>query len=731
MEVNEVNMELRIALAGNPNSGKTTMFNDLTGSNQYVGNWPGVTVEKKEGKLKGNPDVIIQDLPGIYSLSPYSMEEVVARNYLINEKPDAIINIVDGTNLERNLYLTTQLAELGIPMVVAINMIDIVRKNGDIIHADKIAKALGCEVVEVSALKGIGSKEVAEKAARLARAKKAIEPKHAFDGAVEHALAHIEEAIEGKVEEGRGRWYSIKLFERDKKIIDELNLDSETMEHIEEHITECEKELDDDAESIITNQRYAYISKLIDIFVEKKNKSKLNTSDKIDLVLTNKWLALPIFALVMFIVYYISVTTVGTIVTDFTNDTLFGEWIIGPLSTWLEGIGVAGWLTGLIVDGIIGGVGAVLGFVPQMAILFLLLSILEECGYMARVAFIMDRIFRRFGLSGKSYISMLIGSGCSVPGIMASRTIENERERRMTIMTTSFIPCGAKMPIVGFIAGALFGGAWWVAPTAYFIGVASVLVSGIILKKTKSFAGEPSPFIMELPAYHIPSAKNVLRTTLDRSWSFIKRAGTVILAASVLIWFLSNFGIVEGSFGQVEDMNLSILAVLGGLIAPVFAPLGFGNWQSAVATIMGLVAKEEVVGVFGVLYGVSGDALALVEEGAIESLSPIAAHFTALSGFSFLLFNLLCAPCFAAIGAIKREMNNPKWTWYAIGYLCVFAYSVSIIVYQLGMFFGGNGFNIGTAVALAVLAAMLYMIFRKNKYETTALNCLKGVNAQC
>ena len=723
-------MEIKIALAGNPNSGKTTMFNDLTGSNQYVGNWPGVTVEKKEGKLKGSPDVIIQDLPGIYSLSPYSMEEVVARNYLINEKPDAIINIVDSTNLERNLYLTTQLAELGIPMVIALNMIDIVRKNGDVIHSDKISKAFGCEVVEVSALKGIGSKEVAEKAAQLARAKKAMEPKHTFDGPVEHALAHIEEEIEGIIRDTQRRWYSIKLFERDKEVIEELNLDSETMEHIELHISECEQELDDDSESIITDQRYSYINKLAKDFVEKKNTSKLRTSDKIDLVLTNKWLALPIFALVMFIVYYISVTTVGAIVTDFTNDTLFGEWIIPPLSTWLADIGVVGWLVGLIVDGIIGGVGAVLGFVPQMAILFLLLSILEECGYMARVAFIMDRIFRRFGLSGKSYISMLIGSGCSVPGIMASRTIENEKERRMTIMTTSFIPCGAKMPIVGLIAGALFGGAWWVAPTAYFIGVLAVFISGIILKKTKAFAGDPSPFIMELPAYHIPSAKNVFRTTTERSWSFIKRAGTVILAASVFIWFLSNFGIIEGTFGLVDDMNLSILAALGGLIAPVFAPLGFGNWQSAVATIMGLVAKEEVVGVFGVLYGVIGDALALVEEGAIGSLSPIAAHFTPLAGFSFLIFNLLCAPCFAAIGAIKREMNDPKWTWYAIGYLCVFAYSVSIIVYQLGMFFGGNGFTAGTAAALGVLAIMLYLIFRKNKYETS-LNCLKGVNAQC
>jgi len=723
-------MEIRIALAGNPNSGKTTMFNDLTGSNQYVGNWPGVTVEKKEGRLKGNPDIIIQDLPGIYSLSPYTMEEVIARNYLINEKPDAIINIVDSTNLERNLYLTTQLAELGIPMVIALNMIDIVRKNGDIIHPDKISKALGCEVVEVSALKGIGSKEVAEKAAQLARDKKAIEPKHTFEGVVEHALAHIEEAIEGKINNEQRRWYSVKLFERDKKVAEELSLDPELMEHIEMHISECERELNDDAESIITNQRYAYINRLIDQFIEKKNKSKLSTSDKIDLVITNKWLALPIFALVMFIVYYISVTTVGTIVTDFTNDVFFGEWVIGPLSAWLENIGVVSWLSGLIVDGIVSGVGAVLGFVPQMVILFLLLSILEDCGYMARVAFIMDRIFRRFGLSGKSYISMLIGSGCSVPGIMASRTIENEKERRMTIMTTSFIPCGAKMPIVAFIAGALFGGAWWVAPTAYFIGVAAVLISGIILKKTRAFAGDPSPFIMELPAYHVPSARNVFRTTAERSWSFIKRAGTVILAASVLIWFLSNFGIVDGSFGIVDDMDFSILAVLGGLIAPIFAPIGFGNWQSAVATIMGLVAKEEVVGAFGVLYGVGGDTLALVEEGVIETLSPIANHFTPLSGFTFLIFNLLCAPCFAAIGAIKREMNDPKWTWYAIGYLCVFAYSVSIIVYQLGLFFGGNGFTAWTAAALVVLAVMLYMIFRKNKYETTALN-LKGVNAQC
>lgn len=720
---------IKIALAGNPNSGKTTMFNDLTGSNQYVGNWPGVTVEKKEGKLKGNPDVIIQDLPGIYSLSPYTMEEVITRSYLIKEKPDAIINIIDSTNIERNLYLTTQLAELGIPMIIALNMIDIVRKNGDIINAEKIAKALGCEVIEVSALKGIGSKEVAEKAAELAKAKKAIEPMHTFDGEVEHALAHIEEAIEDEIIKDQSRWYSIKLFERDKKVIEELNLDPEIIEHIEIHITECEKELDDDSESIITNQRYSYINKLINNAVKKKNKSNLKTSDKIDLIVTNRWLALPIFALVMFIVYYISVTTIGSIVTDFTNDTLFGEWIIAPLSTWLESLGVTSWLIGLTVDGIIGGVGAVIGFVPQMVILFLLLSILEDCGYMARVAFIMDRIFKRFGLSGKSYISMLIGSGCSVPGIMASRTIENEKERRMTIMTTSFIPCGAKMPIVGLIAGALFKGAWWVAPTAYFIGVAAVLISGIILKKTKAFAGEPSPFIMELPAYHVPSPKNVLRTTADRGWSFIKRAGTVVLAASVIIWFLSSFGMNNGTFGLVEDMNISILAVIGGIIAPVFAPLGFGNWQSSVATIMGLLAKEEVVGVFGVLYGVSTDAVTLVEEGAVESLSPIATSFTPLSGFSFLLFNLLCAPCFAAIGAIKREMNSPKWTWYAIGYLTAFAYAISLIVYQLGMCLGGNGFSLGTMVGILILTGMLYMIFRRNKYLTPAFKSLKGVNA--
>ncbi|MEA5136994.1 MAG: ferrous iron transport protein B [Candidatus Fimivivens sp.] len=710
-------MDIKIALAGNPNCGKTTMFNDLTGSAQYVGNWPGVTVEKKEGKLKGFKDIIIQDLPGIYSLSPYTLEEVVARGYLVNEKPDAIINIVDGTNIERNLYLTTQLTELGIPTIIAVNMIDIVRKNGDIIDLAKLSEALGCEVIETSALKGVGSDQVAKRAAELARSKTSVDMPSVFNGSVEHAIAHIEESLEGKVPERNLRWYAIKLFERDIKVIEELKLDADLLSHVEEHIVACENEMDDDAESIIINQRYAYISKVVSISVKKKNHSKFTGSDRIDQIVTNRILALPIFAAIMFVVYFISITTIGGILTDWTNDTLVAEWIQGPLGGWMAGIGVADWLTGLVVDGIVGGVGAVIGFVPQMLVLFLLLSILEDVGYMARVAFIMDRIFRRFGLSGKSFIPMLIGSGCSVPGIMASRTIENERDRRMTIMTTSFIPCGAKMPIVGLIAGALFGGAWWVAPSAYFIGVAAVIVSGIILKKTKAFAGETAPFVMELPSYHVPSATNVLRSTGERGWSFIKRAGTVILAASVLIWFTSSFGFVEGSFTMVEDMDHSVLAAIGGAIAPLFAPLGFGTWQSAVATVMGLVAKEEVVGVFGVLYGVAGDALTMVEEGAFENLSPIAAHFTTLSAFSFLTFNLLCAPCFAAMGAIRREMNNAKWTWAAIGYLCVFAYVISLTVYQLGLLFTGNGFTIGTAVAVILLAALLWLLFRKNPYD--------------
>ncbi|MFV0496590.1 MAG: ferrous iron transport protein B [Candidatus Fimivivens sp.] len=710
-------MSIKIALAGNPNCGKTTMFNDLTGSAQYVGNWPGVTVEKKEGKLKGFKDIIIQDLPGIYSLSPYTLEEVVARGYLVNEKPDAIINIVDGTNIERNLYLTTQLIELGIPTVVAVNMIDIVRKNGDVIDLAKLSEALGCEVIETSALKGIGSEQVAKRAAELAVSKNAVNMPAVFNGSVEHAIAHIEESLEGQVPERNLRWYAIKLFERDPKIMEEIKLDLSLLSHIEEHIAASETEMDDDAESIITNQRYSYISKVVSVSVKKQKQSKFSNSDRIDQIITHRVLALPIFAAVMFVVYYISITTVGDILTGFTNDTLVGEWIMGPLGEWMAGIGVADWLTGLVVDGIVGGVGAVIGFVPQMLVLFLLLSILEDVGYMARVAFIMDRIFRKFGLSGKSFIPMLIGSGCSVPGIMASRTVENQRDRRMTIMTTSFIPCGAKMPIVGLIAGALFGGAWWVAPSAYFIGVAAVIISGIILKKTKAFAGDPAPFVMELPAYHIPSARNVLRSTGERGWSFVKRAGTVILAASVVIWFTSSFGFIEGGFTMVEDMDHSFLAAIGGMITPIFAPLGFGTWQSTVATVMGLVAKEEVVGVFGVLYGVAGDALEMVEGGAFDGLSPIASHFTALSAYSFLMFNLLCAPCFAAIGAIKREMNSAKWTWAAIGYLTVFAYVISLIFYQLGLFFSGNGFTVLTAVAIVLLAALLWLLLRKNPYD--------------
>jgi len=706
-------MSIKIALAGNPNSGKTTMFNDLTGSAQYVGNWPGVTVEKKEGKLKGHKDVIIQDLPGIYSLSPYTLEEVVARGYLVGEKPDAIINIVDGTNIERNLYLTTQLVELGIPTIIAVNMMDLVKKNGDIINLQKLGQALGCEVMETSALKGTGSYEVAEKAAAISSS--AVNPNNipsVFNGSVEHAIAHIEESIEGKVPGRFLRWYAIKLFERDQKVIEELRLDRELLKHLEEHVAACEKEMDDDAESIITNQRYAYITKVISTAVKKKTRHGGTASDKIDRIVTNRILALPIFALIMFLVYYISITTIGNLATGFTNDTLFGEWICGNLSSWMSGIGVADWLTGLVVDGMIGGVGSVIGFVPQMLILFLMLSVLEDVGYMARVAFIMDRVFRKFGLSGKSFIPMLIGSGCSVPGIMASRTIENERDRRMTIMTTSFIPCGAKMPIIGLFAGALFGGSGLIATSAYFIGVAAVILSGIMLKKTKPFAGNPAPFVMELPSYHVPSMSNVLRSTWERGWSFIKRAGTVILASSVVLWFLQGFGFVDGAFGMVEDNNTSLLAAIGSAIAPIFAPLGFGSWKAAVATFTGLIAKENVVGTFGVLYG-----FAEVAEDGAEYWTNLAADFTRLSAFSFMLFNLLCAPCFAAMGAIRREMNSAKWTWGAIGYLCVFAYVIALIVYQLGMLLTGGGFGIGTVFALLCLAGLIYMLFRKNKYN--------------
>ena len=705
-------MAIKIALAGNPNCGKTTMFNDLTGSNQFVGNWPGVTVEKKEGKLKGHKDVIITDLPGIYSLSPYTLEEVVTRNYLIQEKPDVILNLVDGSNIERNLYLTTQLTEMGIPVVIALNMMDVVRKNGDHIDTKKLSDELGCPVIETSAVKGEGCMKAAEQAIAMAESAGEFSAKHTFDHAVETALSEIESMVEGLVPAENSRWFAVKLFERDEKVLDSLSLAQNLKLRLEDIISELEKKEDDDAESIITNERYSYIAKLVGRCVQKK-KTGMTTSDKIDRIVTNRWLALPIFAVVMTLVYYISWTTVGTIVTDFTNDTLFGEWISPAVENFLVRIGTADWLVGLIVEGIVGGVGAVLGFVPQMLVLFLLLCLLEDCGYMARVAFIMDRIFRRFGLSGKSFIPMLIGTGCGVPGIMASRTIEQDRDRKMTIMTTTFIPCGAKMPIVGLIAGALFGGAWWVAPSAYFIGVAAIVISGILLKKTKMFAGEPAPFVMELPAYHAPTAVNILRGTWERGWSFIKKAGTVILLASIFVWFTKSFGFVDGSFGMVEDMDASILAAIGSFVAPIFAPLGFGNWQSTVASVLGLVAKEEVVGVFGVLYGVAGDALELVEEGAFNELGPIAQHFTALSAYSFLIFNLLCAPCFAAIGAIKREMNNPKWTWFAIGYQTVFAYTIALIVYQLGLLFTGGSFGIGTIAALVLLAAYIWLLVRK------------------
>ena len=708
-------MSITIALAGNPNCGKTTMFNDLTGSSQYVGNWPGVTVEKKEGRLKGHKDVVIQDLPGIYSLSPYTLEEVVARGYLVKEKPDAIINIVDGTNIERNLYLTTQLIELGLPVVVAVNMIDLVRKNGDWIDRARLGQELGCAVMETSALKGEGSMAAAEKAIEIARQKKAGEHPHVFTGSVEHALAHIEESIPEKVEAASLRWYAIKLFERDEKVLEELALGDELQGHLEAHIQDCERELDDDAESIITNQRYAYISRVMDRCVKKKAaKHSLTVSDKIDRVVTNRILALPIFAAVMFLVYYISIGTVGSLLTDWTNDVLFGEVICGNLTGWFESMSVAPWLTGLIVDGIVGGVGAVLGFVPQMLVLFLMLSVLEDVGYMARIAFIMDRIFRRFGLSGKSFIPMLIGSGCGVPGVMASRTIENDRDRKMTIMTTCFVPCGAKMPIIGLFAGALFGGSGLVATSAYFIGVAAIILSGIMLKKMKAFAGEPAPFVMELPAYHVPSGTNVLRATWERGWSFIQRAGTVILASSVILWFLQGFGFTGGVFGMVEDNNTSLLAWIGQGVAPIFAPLGFGSWKAAVATFTGLIAKENVVSTFGVLYHFAGE----LSENGDEIWGSIAADYTALTAYSFMLFNLLCAPCFAAMGAIKREMNNGKWTLAAIGYMCGLAYAASLMAYQLGgLFTGETSFGAGTAAALAVLAFLLYMLLRPNKYN--------------
>ena len=699
-------MTVKLALAGNPNCGKTTMFNDLTGSSQYVGNWPGVTVEKKEGTLRGH-DAVIQDLPGIYSLSPYTLEERISRTYLVNDKPDAIINIVDASNLERNLFLTTQLAELGLPMVVALNMMDVVRKNGDRIDTAKLSAALGVPVVETSALKGEGSMAAAEAAIRAAQEGKAGEAPHIFQGEVEHAIAHIEESIENLVPGNALRWYAVKLFERDSQALAALDLSDELRAHIEEHIKDCENALDDDAESIITNQRYAAIARLVESCAVKADRSGGTTSDKIDRVVTSRLLGLPIFALVMWGVYYLAITTVGTWMTDYTNDVIVGEWAQGGMDAWLESMAVAPWLRGLIVEGIVGGVGAVIGFVPQMIVLFFMLAILEDCGYMARVAFIMDRVFRRFGLSGKSFIPMLIASGCGVPGIMASRTIENERDRRMTIMTTTFIPCGAKMPIIALIAGAIFPGQSWVAPSAYFLGVAAVIVSGIILKKTRPFRGDPASFVMELPAYHFPAAGNVLRSTWERGWSFIKRAGSIILLSAVFIWFASNFAIENGSLVMVESIDASMLAALGGKIAPLFAPLGFGNWPSVVATVMGLVAKEEVVAVFGVLYGVAGDAMELVDAGEFESLAPIAKHFTQLSAFSFMAFNLLCAPCFAAIGAIRREMNNGKWTLFAAFYMCAFAYYVAFMIYQIGLWASGTGFTALTGTACAMAALMI------------------------
>lgn len=796
-------MNVRIALAGNPNSGKTTLFNALTGSNQFVGNWPGVTVEKKEGKLKRHSDVIITDLPGIYSLSPYTLEEVVARNYLIGERPDAILNIVDGTNLERNLYLTTQLTELGIPVVIAINMMDIVQKNGDKIDIEELSRQLGCPIVKISALKGTGIQEAAQAAVQAAKNGKPV-PAHTFSGTVEHALAHIEEAAVHHLPAEQQRWYAIKIFERDEKVLEQLDLDEKILAHLEEDIQAVEETLDDDSESIITNERYIYISSLLKSCYKKKNAGKLTTSDKIDKVVTNRWAALPIFAVVMFLVYYLAISTVGTWATDWVNDGVFGEgfhlfgigsssygeaveeyalpgamveafegaaqeaglepdeaqdltvtaylydeegqvvaeagvdyagyveasaweepdpadfgiWVPSipvTVSGWMEHAGTADWLQGLVLDGIIGGVGAVLGFVPQMLVLFLLLAFLEGCGYMARIAFIMDRIFRRFGLSGKSFIPMLIGTGCGVPGIMASRTIENERDRRMTIITTTFIPCGAKLPIIALIAGALFGKAWWVAPSAYFIGIAAIVVSGIILKKTSLFAGDPAPFVMELPPYHWPTAGNVLRSMWERGWSFVKKAGTIILLSAIALWFLMSFGMEGGSFGMVEDLNNSILATLGNAIAWVFLPLGFGNWPSAVATITGLIAKENVVSTFGVVFGGFDE----VAENGWQIWENLRQVFTPLAAYSFLIFNLLCAPCFAAIGAIRREMNNAKWTAFAIGYQTGFAYCTSLAVYQLGLFFTGAGNVLGTVVALAIVIFLLYMLLKPYQEATT------------
>ena len=712
-------MSVKIALAGNPNCGKTTLFNALTGSNQFVGNWPGVTVEKKEGKLKGHKDVTIMDLPGIYSLSPYTLEEVVARNYLIAERPDAIINIVDGTNIERNLYLSTQIMELGIPVVMAVNMMDIVDKSGDKVHMDKLGKKLGCEVVPISALKGTGIEKAAEKAVALAQQKQATPHVHSFAKEVEDVITAVEDKLGADIAEEQKRFFAIKLLEKDDKI-------SELMKQVPDvsaQVKELEDKFDDDTESIITNERYVYISSIMGECVTKANKKeKLTTSDKIDKIVTNRWAALPIFAVVMFLVYYVSVTTVGAFLTDWTNDTLFGEWIIPGAQTLFENIGCADWLTGLIVDGVISGVGAVLGFVPQMLVLFLFLAFLESCGYMARVAFIMDRIFRKFGLSGKSFIPMLIGSGCGVPGVMASRTIENDRDRKMTIMTTTFVPCGAKLPIIALIAGAFFDNAGWVSWSAYFVGVAAIICSGIILKKTKMFAGDPAPFVMELPAYHWPTVGNVLRSVWERGWSFIKKAGTIILLSTIILWFLMSFGWVDGSFGmlEAEQLDASILAKIGSAIAWIFAPLGWTQagegWKMAVAAVSGLIAKENVVATFGLLFG-----FAEVAEDGSEIWGSLAQVMTPVAAYGFLVFNLLCAPCFAAMGAIKREMNNVKWFWFAIGYQCGLAYVAALCIYQIGTLITTGAFGLGTVVALVFIAAILYLLFRPYK-ESNSLS---------
>ena len=707
-------MSVKIALAGNPNSGKTTLFNALTGSNQFVGNWPGVTVEKKEGKLKGHKDVIIMDLPGIYSLSPYTLEEVVARNYLIGERPDAIINIVDGTNIERNLYLSTQIMELGIPVVMAVNMMDVLEKTGDKIHVDKLSKKLGCEVVEISALKGTGIQKAAEKAVALAQKKASVSPVHTFSQKAEEVISAVEGKLGNFVEEEQKRFFAIKLLEKDDKIREQMK----SAPDVSVEIARMEAAFDDDTESIITNERYQYISSIIGECVTKSRKEKLTTSDKIDRIVTNRWLALPIFAVVMFIVYYVSVTTVGDWLTGWTNDTLFGEWIVPGAQSFFEGIGCADWLTGLIVDGVISGVGAVLGFVPQMLVLFLFLAFLESCGYMARVAFIMDRIFRKFGLSGKSFIPMLIGSGCGVPGIMASRTIENDRDRKMTIMTTTFVPCGAKLPIIALIAGAFFNNAGWVSWSAYFVGVAAIICSGIILKKTKMFAGDPAPFVMELPAYHWPTVGNVLRSMWERGWSFIKKAGTIILLSTIVLWFFMSFGWADGGFGmlEAEQLNESILAKIGSAIAWIFTPLGWTQagegWKMAVAAVTGLIAKENVVATFGLLFG-----FAEVAEDGAEIWGNLSSVMTPVASYGFLVFNLLCAPCFAAMGAIKREMNNAKWFWFAIGYQCVLAYVVSLCIYQIGTLITTGAFGVGTVVAFLLVISILYLLFRPYKEE--------------